>query len=199
MPNSNRPFGLRPVGSMNGAPWNNKVQKYAVLAADTTAIFIGDTVALAASNTLTQTPFKDHPVPIATKAATSDVTIGVCVGVEPLPGDLGVNYRKASTLMGILVCTDPNTVYEIQGDVDTFDAADVGLNASITVSTGSTTTGISNAVLDQSTVDTTTTLAVQILGMQAGVDNDISATATYPTFLVRLNNHQFVEATTGIS
>lgn len=199
MANQNKPFGLRPIGTLSGGPWNNSVRTYAVLAADTDPIYIGDLVKLAGTNTLTVLPSGGHPVPVATKAATGDQAIGVCVGIEPLYADLNTNYRKASTLMGIRVVTDPNALFEIQGDADTFDPADVGLNASITVGTGSTTTGISNAVLDQSTVETTTTLAVQIIGMSSVVDNDVSSTATYPVFVVRLNQHQFIEATTGIA
>ena len=202
MANQNKPFGLRPVGTLNGSPWNNATRKYAVLAADTDPVYIGDVVKVAATNTLTATRTGTSPVAIATKVTdyTADVFLGVVTGIEPLVTDLSVTYRKASTLMGVHVCVDANAVYEVQGDADTFDPADVGLNSNLTTSTASTTTGISNMVLDQSTVDTTTTFPVQVLGVQASPDNDVSSTAVYPVFLVKLNRARFADnAVTGIA
>jgi hypothetical protein len=202
MANLNKPFGLRPVGSLNSGPWNQATRKYAVLAADTDPIYIGDMVKIAATNTLTATRSGTHPVAIATKVTdyTTDVILGVVTGIEPLFTDLSVTYRKASTLMGVFVCTDPQALYAVQGDADTFDPADVGLNSNLTTSTASTTTGISNLVLDQNTVETTTTLPVQIIGMQASPDNDVSSTAVYPVFLVKINRARFSQyGATGIS
>lgn len=193
MANANRPFGLRPVGTLNGSPWNAAVRKYAVLAADTTPVFIGDPVILAGSNTLTQTPFKDAPVPIVTKmTADTDVVVGVVVGIEPLPTDLSVLHRKASTLMGVQVCVDPQAIYEVQGDSDTIDAGDVGLNVGLAYDqSGDTTTGTSFMVVDQSDAATTTTLPLQILGVSPNVGNEVDSTATYPVYLVKFNNARF--------
>jgi hypothetical protein len=195
MPNANKPFGFRPVGTLNGSPWSGSVRKYAVLAADTDPIYIGDPVMLGAG-TLTTTRTGEVPVGVVTKLLDDTATtavVGVVVGIEPLLSDLTVTYRKASTLMGVFVCTDPQAIYEVQGDADAIDLGDVGLNCGITHSTGSTTTGVSNAVLDQSDAATTTTLALQILGVSGNVGNDVASGAVYPVYLVKFNNHQFAD------
>ena len=194
MANANRPFGLRPHSSLNGGPYNGNIRQYCVPATDTTAIFIGDPVKLAGSESKVNAD--DMLFPTATKAASTEVVAGVCVGVIPTPSDLSVLYRKASTAMYILVDTDPNTIYAVQGNNATWDGDDVGLNANFTVSTASTTTGTSNLVLNQSTAATTTTLDLQILGSAPIIDNDLSG--VYPVILVRLNNHQFVDGVTGL-
>jgi hypothetical protein len=194
MANANKPFGLRPVKSLNGAPVNMQIEKFYVPATDSTAFYVGDTVKLAGTEGSLYAG--DPPLPTVTKAATGDAVVGVCVGIEPLYSDLTTRYRKASTGMYVFVVTDPNTVFEIQGDSDTYAAADVGLNMSITVSTGSATTGVSNAVADQSTAAATSTLALQVLGTVPAPDNDL--TGGYPRLLVKLNNHQYSNATTGL-
>ena len=38
MPNANTPFGLAPVGTITGAPYNGKARVYAILAADTNGL-----------------------------------------------------------------------------------------------------------------------------------------------------------------
>lgn len=194
MANSNKPFGLRPVKTLNGASANFQVQTFHVPATDSTAIFIGDMVKLAGGDAALYAG--DPEIPTVTKAASTNVVVGVVVGIEPLYGSLGTNYRAASTAMNVLVCTDPQAVYEVQGDSDTWSDGDSGQNANITVSTGSTTTGISNAVVDQSTAATTATLDVQILRPSPNPENDL--TGGYPLLLVKLNNHQFVDGATGI-
>jgi hypothetical protein len=98
--------------------------------------------------------------------------------------------------MYIMVDVDPGTVFEVQGDATTWDGADVGLNASITFTAGSTTTGTSNMVLNQSTAATTATLDLQVIASAPYVNNDLSG--GYPQLLVKLNNHQFVDGTTGV-
>ena len=127
MANTAKPFGLRPHSTLNGGPYSGNVRQYCVPAADTTAIFIGDPVKLAGSEANVNPD--DAKYPTATIGTINDVFIGICVGVIPSYGDLDINYRKASTLMYILVDTDPQTVFEIQGNSGVWDGDDVGLNA----------------------------------------------------------------------
>lgn len=194
MPNTDKPFGLRPYSTLNGGPYMGNVRTYFVPATDTTAIFIGDPVKLAGGEG-TLNP-DDLALPTATKAASTEVVIGVCVGVIPKPDALGTLYRPASTAQYIMVDVDPSTVFLVQGDSQTWDATDPGNNANFTASTGVTTTGVSNLVLNQSTAATTATLDFQILGSAPIVGNDL--TGGYPLLLVKLNNHQFVDGATGV-
>ena len=193
MANTNKPFGLRPVQSLVG-PQIGKIRQFLVPATDATAIFIGDPVKLA--GTSGSINGDDATYPTATIGTINDVFVGVCVGVVPLYSDLTVNYRKASTAMYIMVDTDPNTEFEVQGDLDTFDAADVGLNMSLTFTAGDTTTGTSKMVADQSTAAVTATLDVSVLGTSPVQNNDL--TGAFPLLRVRLNNHQYIDGTTGL-
>lgn len=194
MANSNKPFGLRPVGTLNGASWNGGVRKFYVPATDGNAIYVGDMVKLAGTEGSLYAG--DPPVPTVAIAAANDVVVGVVVGVEPLYTDLSLNYRKASTGMYVMVCCDPQTVYEVQGDADTYAAADVGFNMTLTVAAGSAVTGYSASVADQSTAANTATLDLQVLGTVRSPDNDL--TGGYPLLLVKLNNCQYVDGTTGL-
>lgn len=194
MANTNKPFGLRPYGSLTGAPFNGATKTFLVPATDATAIYIGDPVKLAGTEGVINPD--DIPMPTVTKAASADVVVGVVTGIVALPTDLTVLYRKASTAMYVEVAVDPNLVFSVQGDADTYAAADVGLNMDFTVSTGSATTGVSNLVADQSSANTTATLDLQVIGSLPQVGNDL--TGGYPLLLVRLNNHQYIDGTTGL-
>ncbi len=194
MANANKPFGLRPHSSLNGGPYSGNVRMFFVPSTYATAFYVGDPVTL--GGTEGSLNADDLPMPTVIKGAKDGVWCGVCVGIVPLPDSLSTMYHPASTAQYILVDTDPSTIFLIQGDTDTYAAADIGLNMSITVSSGSTTTGTSNAVADQSTAATTATLDFQLLGTAPFVDNDL--TGGYPLLLVKLNNHQYVDGTTGL-
>ena len=193
MANSNKPFGLRPYSYLNGSPYTGATRKYYVPATDGTAIFVGDLVKLAGTEGSLYSD--DLPVPTATIATAGDVVIGVVTSIEPLYSNLDAKYRVASTGMYINVCVDPNVIFLIQGDADTYAAADVGLNMTITFTAGSTTTGVSKFVADQSTAADTATLDAQLIGTAPIPGNDL--TGGYPLLLVKLNNHQYVDGTTG--
>lgn len=193
MANTNKPFGLRAVQSIVG-PHTGKVRQFLVPATDSTAIFIGDVVKLA--GTEGSINGDDAQYPTVTIGTINDVMVGVVVGIVPNYADLTDNYRVASTGMYVLVETDPNAEFEIQGDLDTYDAADIGLNMSLTFTAGDTTTGKSKFVADQSTAATTATLDLSVLGSSPVLNNDL--TGAFPLLRVRLNNHQYIDGTTGL-
>jgi len=194
MANANRPFGLRPHSSLNGGPYSGNVRKYFKPAALDEVFYVGEPVTL--SGTEGSLNADDVPMPTIITGVANAVFCGVIVGFEPLPDSLSTKYSPAETAQYVFVDTDPQTIYLVQGDSDTYAAADVGLNMTYTVATGVTTTGISNGVADQSTAATTNTLDMQILGTAPFVDNDL--TGGYPLLLVKLNNHQYVDGTTGL-
>lgn len=179
MANTDAAFGLRPVRS-GRSPSMGSVTRYHVPASDATALFVGDPVILAGSADSDGVP----TVTRATAAAAGRIT-GVVVGVVPSPS-LETQYRPASTAAYVLVCDDPNQVYEIQEDADggALAAADVGLNADLIAGSGSTVTGRSGFELDSSTKATTATLQLRILGFAQRADNEIGANAKV---LVRIN------------
>lgn len=191
--NSNTPMGLRPVGTLGSAGYTGRIQAFVALTSDTTAIGIGDPVIM------TGTADADG-VPVVTRLTQAGTTaiVGAVVGVVPNPTDLTLAYRKASTLMKVLVDTDPNTVYEIadssSAQTTCIAATDVGNNATLSMGTVDTTTGNGKTVLG-TTIGTTTTLNVKILGLSPKVGNAIG---DYAKYLVLINNHQFRAGTAGI-
>ena len=188
MANANAPFGLRAVNSLLAADTSNAVKQYLVESNVTSSVYIGDPVKLAGDANYLEAGGMYYPT--ALKATSTDVVLGVCVGVVPRPGALDTpQYVKSADAVKrlILVNTDPNQVYEVQAD-GTMTTAHVGRHANFNESTGSTTTGISNTTLETSTVETATTLDMNILNIAPEVDN---ALGVYTRVLVKLNNNQF--------
>jgi len=192
MANTSTPFGLRVAKKFDGSAPNFQLTKFYVPSTDGSAIGLGDPVKLAGSADA-------DGIPTVTRLATpgTDVVAGVMVGVQPLPTDLSLNYRKASTGMYIYCITDPDAVFEVQEDAvgGALAAADVGLNCNLILGTVDTLTGNSKTMLDTSTKAVTSTLDVQILGFKQGVDNEIGA---YAKVLVKINKAQFTNGATGV-
>jgi hypothetical protein len=190
MANTDVAKGLVPVKYLNGTPYNGKCGKYYIPATDSTAVYIGDPVKLAGSADA-------RGIPTVAKASSTEVFVGVVVGVEPETAD-STRYRAASTGRYVFVADDPDLLFEIQEDSDggALAATDVGLNANFIDGGGSTTTAFSGLEIDSSTAATTATLDFQIVRLADREDNVIG---NYAKWLVKLNNHQFVDGTTGIS
>ena len=186
MANVNKPSGLRPVGTLGSAGYAGRIETFYVPATDSTAIGLGDTVTLTGAGGL-----HTDGTPIVTRGTVGGVAAGVMVGIKPIPDDLDVNYRKASTAMYIYVDTDPNTIYEIQEDSDGgFVAlADGTKNGSLILGTVDTTTGNSETLLDSSTVAANAALDLLLLRPSDTVDNEFPL--AYAKWLVKLNLHQF--------
>jgi len=189
MSNSNKPFGFRWVGSLSGAPISGSVQKF--YTDDATAFYVGDTVMT--QGTTGQVYADDCLRPAVVKAANGSVVLGVVVGFEPLPASPTLRYHTSSTAQYVLVNVDPMAIYEVQGDSTVWTADDIGTNAAITVSTGSTTTGLSNAVL--TSPSESATASVLIVGQAPYANNEMGA---YCIFLVKMNLNQYANGALGI-
>jgi hypothetical protein len=188
MANVSRVSGARPVKHISGSPYNGQCNKYYVPASDGTAIFMGDFVKSGG------TADADGVASVA-QAAAGDTIRGVVVGVVPDTAD-SLIYRAASTLRYVLVCDDPDIIFEIQEDAvgATTALVDVGENADIIVAAGSTTTGTSGMQLDSST-HTASSAQLRILGFAQRPDNEpASANAK---LLVLINEHE-LKSTSGV-
>jgi hypothetical protein len=177
---------------MSGAPYNGAVNAYATAAGDATALMIGDPVKLAGTaQTIGDSIYQD-----VTRAATTNVVIGIVVGVRPVTRDSTI-YREASTQRIIYVADDPNLLFEIQevSGGTALTANDIGLNANFVVAAGSTVTGMSGVELNNATEATTNTLDCQIVGFSNRPGNAVGENAKW---LVRLNNHQRANQVAGI-
>ena len=202
MPNSNSPFGLKPVRHMLGLPLNGAVVPMYVPASYATALFIGDPVLKTAngSNAGAVTApgvgtFDIGTLPEINKSAATGRITGVIVAFAADPTNLGLVYRPASTERIAFVNVDPFTVYEIQSD-GALGATSVGLNTDLVFTqSGSTVTGLSGVELNSALVAVTATLQVNILRAVNRVDND--TTATRGKFEVRLATPTEVALGTG--
>lgn len=193
MANANTPFGLKPVRT-TGGPVTGAAEVYTVAAADGTAIYIGDAVTTTGVGTAQTVNGVTYPDCVI--AATTDIITGVVIGVLP-ETEASLPYRAASTLRRLLVVTDPNVIFECQeGNSGTpFTANDAGLNCSLSVVAGNTTTGLSGTVLDNSTEATTNTLLIKLI---APVNRPDLTPGLANKWLCRINRHRFVDQLIGV-
>jgi len=173
--------GFRPVKTVTGAPWNGQSEVCFMDSGDSTVVMVGDAVQLA-GNARAVTG-----VPTVTRQATATgVTYGIVVGIlftgvgdvinVPPVTDLNTPvYRRASTDRYVLVCTDPNVIYEVQlagaGPAAATLTALVGLNGQFVLTAGNTASGASGMQLDSAGTATTATLPLKIVGIPNRPDN----------------------------
>lgn len=197
MANTSKISGFRPVNSAVGGSTQGQGHVYAVLAADGTALFVGDPVKLDGNG-------HTNGVASVTKATQGASVLGVVVGViptkmDPISGTMTTGsisldtplFRAASVLQYVIVNDDPGQIYEVEAvtganSVYAFLVADIGLNADLATVAGSTTSGASAAALDMSTKATTATLQWKVLGSVNRPDNEPTGNST--KVLVKINN-----------
>jgi hypothetical protein len=194
MANTSRVNGLSVVKNLVGGASTGQVNMYFIPSGNAVATFVGDLVKADATGDTVAAGGLAKGVQSVVQAAAGDAAIGVVVGFKVVPGTLDTpQYRAASTGRYVLVSDDPNQIYEIQTSNGTLTEADVGLNASVAVAAGSTTTGASGMTLDAGTEATTATLTLKIVGFSQRVDNEVGAADA--KVLVKINNHQLAAST----
>ena len=194
MANANVAFGFKPVGKHGSSPATQGTSQY-FIASDASAIFQGSPV---------KAELTGGTIQIGSATGNGDQLLGVFAGceyVDASTGKLRFNNTwpgsgSANTDFDIkgFVYDDPSQRFIIAADggntsratakVDIFKTADIASGTS-----GSTTTGISSAVLDISTAeDTDTSNVVMILGIHEDVSN-ADHTAAGVSYIVKINNH----------
>lgn len=190
--------GFRPVKMITGAPYNGQAELAFLPSSDSSVVMVGDAVKLAGD---ARSP---TGAPTVTRVSgATDIAYGIVVGilfsgvgdVQNVPPVTDLNtpvYRRASTDRYILVCTDPNVVYEAQYLTTSVAAAtitaNVGLNGSWDLTAGSTTTGSSGMSIAALSA-TTATLPLKVVGFPYRPDNVPGD--TYFSYYVKLNNVQY--------
>lgn len=204
MANISKINGFRPVKHVTGAPYNGQSNIYAVASGDSTALFVGDVVKLAADANAQGVQYVTAHA--AGVAGTGQPALGVVVGVinsklDPVTGKMSSGsisldtpvYRAGSTESYVLVADSPDLIFEVEataaGSAYSFAVADVGQNANIYAGAGSTSTGNSAHSLNMSDKGTAATLPFKITGVAAKVGNEV--TGNYTKVNVQINNHQF--------
>lgn len=204
MANTSKINGFRPVKHVTGAPYNGQANIYGVASGDSTALFVGDVVKLAADGNAAGIQYVTAHA--AGVAGTGQPALGVVVGIintklDPVEGRMSAGsisldtpvYRPGSVEQYVLVADSPDLIYEVEataaGSAYSFAVADIGQNANIFAGSGSTTTGNSAHSLNMSDKGTAATLPFKIVGVSKKIDNEV--TGNYTKVLVQINNHQY--------
>lgn len=188
--------GFRPVKHMNGSPYNGQVNRYMISASDSQVTNVGDFVQLSDNAALVDTVgFGVYPAVERIGSGTAVPIVGAIVGFEPDYSNLNAGaYRAASTRRIALVADSPDLIFAApqDGTGGVVAAASVGLNVSINLGTAASTAPYASGMsVDSSTVATTATIPLQVMGITASPDNDETSTSRPAEILVRINTHAF--------
>lgn len=200
MANVNTAAGLVPVRYRNGSPWNGGGNVYFIASTDTNAYAIGDPVTLSGSGDSNGVP----GITLAT-AGTGDLVLGPIVstggivagGAYADPADINTTVIPATKTKGyyVLVCDDPNVIFEVQdsGDGTPLAASNIGANANL--KSGTNTGYVSGWQLTDTGVGAGSTLQMKLLGLSLKQGNTFGQ---YAKWLALINNHQFAAGTAGV-
>ena len=189
MANVAEKFGLRPYRKLDGTPLVGAQNRYTIASGYATAIFQGDLVIpVTAGNVERHT------------ANNSTSVVGVfngCFYTDPTtqkptfsnfyPGSI-----VASDITAFVV-DDPDAVFLMDADA-TFARADIFRNYSVTNTTGSTKTGISEVQLDVSVSGTNASFVIQAIDISQDPNNSDVGNAN-ANILVRINKHFYRDGT----
>ena len=197
MANANTAYGLRPIGLVGSGANTTGVTQYEIASNNTNAIYQYGIVVPTSSGVIDMA---------GDTAGGTTQALGVLMGVEYVDSvqkkPVWINYWPGSGAVSVdtnhpvkaYVADDPNQLFKVASDASLTDRATalatVFANASLGTSarSGSTNTGSSTAALSVSSVATTATLPLRIVGiMDDAANNDFTA-AGIP-LIVRLNAH----------
>lgn len=187
MANANIARGLVPLREAGSGVHNGGLNMYYHPSSDATALYIGDPVVKNGSA-------DGAGVPGCVRAAAAGPITGVVAGFVPDGVTDRAGYGAASTAYYVLVDDDPDAIFEIQDNTG-IAAADVGLNASMTLAAGNAYSKRSGVTLDAATKATTATLPLKIVGLRPTPGNDFGA---YNKLMVKINVHTEAQASAGI-
>lgn len=205
MANTSRPAGLSPVEYLDGNPWTGKSMMCFINSADSNAYSIGDPVT--AKGGSSGADANGVPAVTLATAGTGNPVLGAIVGAPgivyggalAIPGALESTLVPATKSRGyyVLVCTDPNVLYEIQegGSGSALTFANCWTNYNL--KSGTNNGYASGWTLDNASGGTGSTIQLQIVRFKQTADNQIGL--AYQKWLVRINNHQFSAGVAGIS
>jgi hypothetical protein len=186
MANVSRKQGFLPVRTLDNASWDGATQLFYVDSADGTAIFVGDAVkygspfAGGAGKTIAGFDCEGLASVISVGTGTINAgtsIVGVAVGFSVDPTARYQRSRLASTNRLVYVAPALSTIFEIEEDAVTtpIGVGGVGQNASFTGGTGDTTLFTSTSVIISTSVATTATLPLRIMGLAKRPNNALNA------------------------
>jgi len=187
MANVDKAFGLRPLGNLS-ATGAQKQFAYEINDNQSGAIYQGDLATLSSGYV------------VKYDSTLHTVALGVfngCNYIDPTSGKpTWKNYYPGSVNIttGVIsaeVVDDPSQLFLIQADEDVVQA-DIGLNANIAYTAGSSTTGLSGTELDSSTIANTSTLVLKVVGFYNSPSNERAT--NHVDVVVKINAHMYGSA-----
>jgi hypothetical protein len=186
MANVDKPFGLRALGNLS-ATGGQKQYGYEIADNQSGAIYQGDLV----------TVYDGYLVKFA--PATHTAAVGVfngCNYIDPTTGKPtwknyypgSVNITQGKIIADVI--DDPSQLFIIQVD-ESVAQTQVGFNADVVGTGGSTTTGVSTMELDSSTIAKAAALNLKIVGLW---DVPGNAYGTNAVVVVKINEHLYGSA-----
>jgi hypothetical protein len=183
MANIDKAFGFRPIGNLS-ATGAQKQYGYEIEDNQAGAIFQGDLVTIVGGYVVKFLP--------ATHAAALGVFNG-CSYIDPTTGKPtfknfypgSVNITSGKIIADVI--DDPSQLFLIQADEDIVQA-DIGKNADVVGTGGSTTTGVSTMELDSSTIADTAALNLKIVGLYNVPGNELG---NFAVIVVKINEHLY--------
>jgi hypothetical protein len=209
--NLNMPFGLQVYRGGGQYTYNAQGTLYSVPTSDTTnAYYMNDVVKAAASGDTNGVP-NVTKITNGTDAIRGSIQGILQPGMYPAAsiagsgtGNIATNYVPASKANPyyLIVDDDPTTVYVIQDDGITtasLVAASCNLNSSLTITAGSTTISKSATVLLSSSMSTTSSLCIKLMGLAPGVYGGVyNAFGAYAKWLGRINLSELTGSFAGV-
>jgi len=215
MANANKLNGFTPVGYLNGADWDGRGRIYAIPAANTNPLFVGDPVTLIAGAD------SSYYLPCIDRAAVGTTPlVGVVLAIGTNPRGLGpwvnpanlnnILYRPSGSQAAnnpsqyyALVADDPNTIFEAQeqasggaGTNFTQTAANKNAQFSVALDPPGLPPYYSQAFIDNGTAAAVTaTFALKLLGLKQSIDN---APGPWQRWLCLINQHYYRTGVVGI-
>ena len=188
MANTDKAFGFRPLGNLS-ATGAQKQYGYEIADNQAGAIFQGDLVTIVAGYVVKFAP--------GTHAAALGVFNG-CFYIDPTTGKpTWKNFYPGSVniTVGTIsadVLDDPSQLFIVQSD-GAITQANIGKNADVIGTGGSTTTGVSTMELDSSTIADTAALNLKIVGLWNVPGNELGS---FAVVVVKINEHLY--GSTGV-
>ena len=191
---ADRPFGFRPIQTLNDGTYNGKHLRVAFAAADAAAAYIGDMLEYTGDSA----DDGETPIVKVIDSGTAETQLaGALIRLAQDPDGYTL-YRPASTFRYAYIAADRNIEYIVQEDADTtpLDTTAVGDNIGIILGAGSTITGQSIQEIDSDSVAPTATLPLRIIRKQSLVNQE-GVPDSNPVWVVRLNTDHY-NNTTGV-
>lgn len=188
MANVDKAFGLRPLGNLS-ATGAQKQYGYQIADNQAGAIYQGDLVTIVGGYVVKFAP-GTHSAALGVFNGCSyiDPTTGKPVWKNYYPGSVNITQGKITAE----VLDDPNQLFIIQADEDIVQA-DIGKNADVVGTGGSTVTGVSTMELDSSTIADTAALNLKIVGLYDVPGNSLG---DFAVVVVKINEHLY--GSTGV-